>query len=194
MTAVVGVARLARISLIALIACAIGAGASVMLLDFLDKRPVKIINAAFDANSITYRDGEIQLYFDVDKVRDCPTQVTRYLWTMVDYNGKQMRHVALLPGGDPTDIGSEPFLLSLEVPKGVWDGTWYYQERDVSQCGGVLSLLRNQVSKTAPIPIIIKGTSESLPKGITRPKAPPKTKVPVDPYRRSLTKDGEPLP
>lgn len=191
-----GAVRIARLALGILIAAGIGAGASAMLLDFLDKRPATIVKALFDANSVTFRDGRIQLYFDVTKVRDCPTTTTRWLWTWVDYNGKEMR--LFMPLGvsfaGVTDVGNDRYLLSLNVPKGVWDGTWYYYARDVVQCGGLLSLLRNQVTETQPIPITIRGTSESAPKGITPAKAPPKEKTPLDPYRRAIIMNGEPLP
>lgn len=194
----------------------VGAGVIAATMDFLDKRPATIVKAAFDANSVTYRDGRIQLYFWVTKVRDCPTTTTRWLWTWVNYNGQKMRLFMPLGVGftGPTEVGTEPYLLSLQVPWGVWDGDWYFYARDTTSCGGLLSLLRNQVSEIPSIPIHIQGTSEQPPagvvpalpppppppppQGIPEPKAekatPPRASKKLDPYRRSLIVNGEPLP
>jgi hypothetical protein len=192
------VSRLKRVILLVfcvLIAGGVGVGVTFMAIDILSKRRATIINAAFDANTLTYRDGRLQLYFDVTRQRDCATTTTRWLWTWVTYKGERVR--LFMPLGvsltGVTDVGAEHYLLSLQVPNGVWDGTWYYYERSTIRCGGLLSWLRDEVSETQPIPIEIKGTKGAVPQGFKQapPTAPSEKNLPA--WRKAIINDGKPL-
>ena len=168
-------------------------GVTLAAIDILQKRPATIINSAFDANTVTFCDGRLQLYFDVDKQSDCATTATRWLWTWVTYKGEQVR--LFMPLGTAlagvTDIGKEHYLLSLEVPSGVWDGEWFYYERSTVRCGGVLSLLRDEVSEIPSIPIQIRGSSAKLPSGVRVPVAPSDKNIPL--WKKAIIMDGKPL-
>jgi hypothetical protein len=178
-----------------LIAGGAGVGVTFMAIDILSRRPATVINAAFDANTITYRDGRLQLYFDVTKSRDCATTTTRWLWTWVTYRGEKVR--LFMPLGvsltGVTDLGAEHYMLSLEVPNGVWDGTWWYYERSTIKCGGLLSWLRDEVSETPPIPIEIKGTKGALPPGVKKVVPTPPSDKNVPAWRKAIISDGKPL-
>jgi hypothetical protein len=172
----------------------VGVGVAFLAMDLLSKRPATVINSAFDANTLTYRDGRLQLYFDVSKQRDCATTTTRWLWTWVTYKGEQVR--LFMPLGVSltgiTDIGTEHYLLSLAVPAGVWDGTWYYYERSTIRCGGFLSWLRDEVSEIPSIPIEIKGTKTALPVGVKpAPTAPSDKNIPL--WKKAIIMGGKPL-
>jgi len=184
------------IGLVAMLFLGVGVGIGVIALDFLDRRPATIVKAAFNADDVTYRDGRMQLYFDVTKLRECPSTTTRWLWTWVDYKGEELR--LFMPLGvsfaGVTDVGEDRYLMSIEVPRGVWDGTWYYLARDVTQCGGMLSLLRNQVTETPSIEIKIKGTKAQPPAGVTPSKSPPRVRGAPIPNRSLILNGGEPLP
>lgn len=185
--------RAVVIVLCVLISGGIATGATFVAIDILGNRPAAVINSAIDANTVTYRDGRIQLYFDVARNRDCATTTTRWLWTWVTYKGDKMR--IFMPLGVSltglTDIGNERYLLSLPVPSGVWDGTWFYYERSSISCGGMLSLLRDTVSEIPSIPIEIKGTKGALPPGVAVATPPSDKNVPQ--WRKNIIKDGKPL-
>ena len=173
--------------------CGLAVAITVAAIDVLQKRPATIIKAAFDANTVTFRDGRIQLYFDVEKHSDCATTSTRWLWTWVTYRGEQVR--LYMPLGTAltgvTDIGKEHYLLSIEVPSGVWDGAWFYYERSTVRCGGILSLLRDEVSEIPPIPIQIQGSRSSLPAGVKPPIPPSDKNIPQ--WKKAIIMDGKPL-
>jgi hypothetical protein len=71
-----------------------------------------------------------------------------------------------------TDIGEQRYLLSLQVPAGVWDGDWYYYQRSSVKCGGFLSLLRDEVSEIPSIPVTIKGSKGVIPLDVERSLPP----------------------
>lgn len=160
-----------------LITLLIGSGLGYVIASVLDAaQPVVKINTVFDANSITYRDGRIQLYFSVKYLRQCPSETTRWFTTMVNYRGKstELKMPLGITWGQPGDVGDQTFLLSLEVPYGVWDGTWYYEDRTVYQCGGGLDwFLPAQIQDIGPIPVPVQGTGGTPPKGFTVVKGPP---------------------
>lgn len=185
--------RLLVVLVCMIVAGGVAAGVTFAVIDLTSKRPAAVIKAAFDADALTYRDGRIQLYFDVARNRDCATTTTRWLWTWVDYKDEKVR--MFMPLGvsltGVTDIGNEHYLLSIDVPKGVWDGEWYYYERSTIRCGGILSLLRDEVSEIPSIPIEIKGSKSDVPPDV-KPSGPPKnTKIPL--WKKAIIMDGKPL-
>lgn len=175
------------------IAGGVGALASYVALELVDHEPATIINAAFNADDITYRDGSIQIFLDVNKLRECPTTTSRWIWTYVDYKGELVKRYISLGSSDlsEVDIGEHRFIRAIPVPSGVWDGTWYYLERYVSHCG-ILSLFRNHVSEIKGIPITIMGRKEQPTKNV-RP-APPPRRQPVSSERKAIINGGKPLP
>jgi hypothetical protein len=190
------VARRAVLLIIAiLIAAGLGSVAALVCIAVFDKSPSQVVKAAFDADTLTYRDGRIQLYFDVDKKRDCPTTSTRWLWTWVTYKGEQVR--LFMPLGVSlagiTDIGEQHYILSLEVPRDVWDGKWYYLARSEARCGGLLSLIRHDVTETPSIQITIQGARSGAPKGII-PTPHPIDNPNIPLWRKAIVLDGKPLP
>lgn len=172
-----------------------GALASYVALELLNHEPATIINAAFNADDVTYRDGAIQIFLDVNKLRECPTTTSRWLWTYVDYKGQVVKRYVSLGGGNlsEVDIGEHQFIRAIPVPSGVWDGTWYYLERYVSHCGGVLSFFRDHVSEIKGIQIQIQGRREQPTKSV-RPAPAPRKHEPLTPERKAIINQGTPLP
>lgn len=162
------VRRVLGLVLAILISGGLSALATFFITELLSSRPATIVKAAFDADTITFRDGRIQLYFDIEKKKDCATTTTRWLWTWVTYRGESVR--LYMPLGVSltgiTDIGEQSYLLSLQVPAGVWDGDWYYYQRSSVKCGGFLSLLRDEVSEIPSIPVTIKGSKGIIPSDV----------------------------
>lgn len=132
-----------------------------VLLTVLDRRPPGQIRQMFDANTITYRDGRLQFYCSVDRTRQCSSDVARWLWTKVKYNGQDVELRMPLDSTpmDPARTGPQTYLLSLPLPDGIWDGQWYYRATSVSTCG-VFGWLHPVWSSTGDVPVTIKGTRE----------------------------------
>jgi hypothetical protein len=177
------------------IAGGVGALASYLSLELLDHEPATVIKAAFNADDVTYRDGSIQIFLDVNKLRECPTTTSRWIWTWVDYKGEEVPLYKSLGGGNLSeiDVGEQRFIRSIPVPRGVWDGTWYYLERYVAHCGGILSLFHNRDSEINGIPIIIKGRQEQPTRNVQPAKGPPK-RPQVSDERKAIINGGKPLP
>ncbi len=122
-----------------------------------------IIHEEREVNASTVRDGHIDIYIDLDRLRDCPAETSRWLWTWVDYNGIRTKQFFPLASSATTmsDPGRDQHLiLSLPLPAGVWAGEWYYWAKTVEHCALVPSLFRSPVRETADIPIrILRGPS-----------------------------------
>lgn len=187
--------RVVPFAVVFVIAGGVGALASYLALELLDHEPATIINASFNADDITYRDGSIHIFLDVRKLRECPTTTSRWLWTWVNYKGEEVKLYMPLGGGDLSeiDVGEQRFIRSIPVPRGVWDGTWYYLERYINHCGGLLSLFHNRISEISGIPIQIEGRKEQPTKNV-KPAPPPKKHQPLSQERINLINKGTPLP
>ncbi len=120
-----------------------------------------IIHDEREVDASTVRDGHIDIYVDLDRLRDCPAETSRWLWTWVDYNGIRTKQFFPLASSATTmsDPGRDQHLiLSLPLPAGVWAGEWYYWAKTVEHCALVPSLFRSPVRETADIPIrILRG-------------------------------------
>lgn len=102
--------------------------------------------------------GHIDLYMDLDRLRDCPSETSRWLWTWVDYNGRRVKQFYPLLNTTTTlsDLGhDQSFILSIPIPPGVWPGQWYYWSKTVEHCSLLPGLFRTPVRESSDIPINI---------------------------------------
>lgn len=144
---------------IALFAACVGAGIGAISLEAFDRRPPTVIKQLFDANSITYRDGRIQLFYRVQNFKQCQTYSTRWLWTWVNYNGAQVEIRMPLSGSSSSakEKGDHSYLLSLPLPEGVWDGDWYLRSYTIYYCG-IFGWAFPYYIDSGNIPVKIQGT------------------------------------
>ncbi len=104
------------------------------------------------------RNGHLDLYVDMDRNRDCPSETSRWLWTWVDHEGERLKQFYPLVNTSTTisDLGhNQHFILSIPIPPGVWTGQWYYWSKTVEHCSLLPSLFRSPVRETSDIPVRI---------------------------------------
>jgi hypothetical protein len=142
-----------------------GAMCALPLLWYLASGPsVSVITQPYELDGIAQRGDHLDIYFDVSKTRDCPTEVTRLLWRWQDFKGKTVRNIVVL-GSTPTsitDMGDNAFILSMPVPANMAPGQWYYSSRSVSHCGFLPSLFPTRVTKTVDVPVTITAVNGNL--------------------------------
>jgi hypothetical protein len=158
-TAVRRVGKMLGLFVIVLLIWSAGASIGLLFGVAADNQSAIVVGKVSSAKSVTYRGGRIEIYESVSDVRDCPTTSTRWLWTWVKYRGHRVKLYVLLT--ERTDgllkPGLNTFLLSFRVPKGVFDGTWYYMSTTASYCGRYLyGLVAPQITEIDNIPIVIK--------------------------------------
>ena len=116
-----------------------------------------IVNTAYEVEDAN-RAGQINILFDIDRTRDCPSETSRWLWTWVEKGGTRIKQYFPLPSSPTTITGigyDQRFILSLPVPSGVWAGDWYYWSKTVENCSFLPSFFRAQIIETPEIPIRI---------------------------------------
>jgi hypothetical protein len=104
------------------------------------------------------RNGHIDLYFEVDRVRACPATTSRWLWTWTDHGGMKVKQFYPVSGwaSGLSDIGRDQrFILSVPIPAGIPAGQWFYWARTVEHCPWLPNLFRLPVRESTDIPIRI---------------------------------------
>jgi hypothetical protein len=84
-----------------------------------------IIYSAYELDGVVPLGGHLDLLFDVNRTRDCPSQTSRWLWTWVKRDNKLIRQYRPLSNSNAsiTDAGSaQKFILSMPIPAGIWPG------------------------------------------------------------------------
>ena len=112
-------------------------------------------------NAIAVRNGHLDLYIDLDRVRDCPSETSRWLWTWTERDGERIKQFYPLINTTTTlsDIGRDQhFILSIPVPPGIWAGDWFYLSKTFEHCSMLPHFFRNPVRESSSIPVRI--TSE----------------------------------
>jgi hypothetical protein len=96
-----------------------------------------VVKAAYQLNGVVHRDGRLDLVWTIDRVRDCASQSTRWLWTWVEQDGVRMKQFFPLVSSNAVVTGeglNQRYVLSLPLPPGVWAGDWFYFARTVEYC------------------------------------------------------------
>jgi hypothetical protein len=76
-----------------------------------------IIYSAYELDGVVQLGGHLDLLFDVDRTRDCPSQTSRWLWTWVKRDNNFVRQYFPLSNSNAsiTEAGSaQKFILSMQ--------------------------------------------------------------------------------
>ncbi len=102
--------------------------------------------------------GHIDIYVGLDRLRDCPAETSRWLWTWVNHDGMRIKQFFPLFSSSIalTDVGRDQhFILTVPVPRGVWPGHWFYWSKTIEHCSLFPAMFRSPIRESADIPIRI---------------------------------------
>ncbi len=119
-----------------------------------------VIHEVHEVDGAAPRNGHLDIYVDMDRNRDCPSETSRWLWTWVDHNGERIKQFYPLVNTATTlsDLGrNQRFILSIAVPPGIWPGNWFYWSKTVEHCPFLPSLFRSTIRESSDIPVHITG-------------------------------------
>ena len=137
-----------------LIGCTFGYG----LIVWSNRSAPVIVHDEHEIGSPVTLNGHIDLYINLDRIRDCPSETSRWLWTWVENNGDRIKLFYPLANSatTPTDVGlGQRFILSFPIPPGVWPGQWYYWSKTVEHCSILPSFFRSPIRESSNVPIHI---------------------------------------
>jgi hypothetical protein len=163
-----------------LVGCAIGlaAGLSVGLgaLLFVLHQPAIEVQSLQENDGVAVRGGTIDLVATVDRTRLCESSSSRYLWRWIDWKGKRIRQFVPIsaPSGSPAvDVGESQFMLSLPVPPGVEDGSWFYRSNTADHCPWLPHFITGASERqSADVPVKVVDGKLVLPPAPTPPASP----------------------
>ena len=115
-----------------------------------------IIYDAYELDGVVHQGGHIDLLFDIDRTRNCPSQTSRWLWTWVRHDNDLIRQYFPLSNSNAaiTDAGgAHKFVLSLPIPPGVWPGKWFYTSKTIERCPIILGLESLKLLQAPDIPV-----------------------------------------
>jgi hypothetical protein len=120
-----------------------------------------VINSVYELKAGASHGGHIDIIFDIDRLRECPSETSRWLWTWVDRDGVRMRQYFPMPdtSANVTALGkNQHFILSLPLPVGIWPGDWFYFAKTIEHCSFLSSIFPPRTLVTPEIPIRIIDT------------------------------------
>ena len=121
-----------------------------------------IMHDEHEVGSHAVVNGHIDLYLDLDRVRGCPAETSRWLWTWVENGEDRIKLFYPLTNSATTltDVGSgQKLILSVPVPRGIWPGQWFYRSKSVEHCSFLQDLFHSTVRESRDIPIRIVAES-----------------------------------
>ena len=95
----------------------------------------------------------------LDRVRNCPVQVSRFLWHWVDYEGrriKDFRGIDNPPLSPVPGKGVQDYMITLRVPDDLPAGQWFERTVTVTQCPLLGPLFSGPPHVSPDRPITIK--------------------------------------
>ena len=136
----------------------LGSVSGYVLILWTNRYAPVIVHEEHELGTSSVRSGHVDIYIDLDRMRDCPAETSRWLWTWVDHQGERTKQFFPL-ANSPTSL-SDPgrdqhLILSLPLPAGVWPGQWFYWAKTVEHCSLVPSLFRSPVRESADVPVTI---------------------------------------
>ena len=136
----------------------LGSASGYALIIWTNRNSPVIVHDEHSVGSATLGSGHIDIFIDLDRVRDCPAETTRWLWTWVTHNGRQIKQ--FYPLADSATSLSDPgrdqqLILSLPIPVGVKPGQWFFWSKTIEHCSLFPSLFRSPVRESADIPVSI---------------------------------------
>jgi hypothetical protein len=136
----------------------VGSLSGCVLIVWSHRYPPVIMHQERSVEEAAVLNGHLDLYVDLDRVRDCPSETSRWLWTWVDYNGQRLKQFYPLfnTSAAISTLGRDQrFIISIPLPPGLWAGDWYYWSKTVERCPFPSSLFRNPILESSDIPIHI---------------------------------------
>ena len=136
----------------------LGGGVGFALIVWGNRNATVVVREAQEVDRVATRAGHIDLYFDLDRVRDCPSETSRWLWTWVDHDGDLIKQFYPLVNTSTalTAIGrNQRFILTLPIPPGIWPGQWFYWSKTIEHCPFFPNLFQSRVRESTDIPIEI---------------------------------------
>ncbi len=110
----------------------------------------------------TLGSGHIDIFVDLDRIRDCPAETSRWLWTWVTYDGRPTKQYYPLSSSSTSlsDPGRDQHLiLSFPIPVGVQPGLWHFWSKTVEHCSLFPSLFqglfRSPIRESPDVPVSI---------------------------------------
>ena len=88
------------------------------------------------------------------------SETSRWLWTWIDHDGTKIKQFFPLTNTSTTvtDAGeNQKFIVSIPLPAGIWEGTWFYWAKTVEHCSFLPALFRSPIRETPDIAVQITG-------------------------------------
>ncbi len=151
-----------------LVGIVLGSGFGFTLLVWAEQRPPVVIHSAYALNEVATRGNHLDILFELDRRRDCPTETSRWLWIWIDHDGTQIKQFFPLTNTTTsvTDAGDDQeFVLSIPLPAGLWEGTWFYWAKTVEHCSFLPALFRSPIRETPDIAVQITG-ADAVPRTV----------------------------
>ena len=117
-----------------------------------------VLHEAYEIDGRAPRNGNLQIYVNLDRNRDCPSETSRWLWTWVDYDGERIKqfYPLLNTTTSLSELGRDQrFILTVPIPQGIAPGQWYYWSKTVEHCSFLPSLFRPTILESSDIPVQI---------------------------------------
>ena len=117
-----------------------------------------IVHEEHEIDGTALRNGHIDLYVELDRVRDCPSDTSRWLWTWTEKDGQRIKQFYPMVHSTtaPSDLGdAQHFIIRIPVPSGVWAGNWFYFSKTFEHCSLLSGLFRNPTRESGNIPVRI---------------------------------------
>lgn len=150
-----------------LVGFAAGFGLGLSMLIYAGERQPVIVHSAYELDGVSARGGHLDIFFDLDRQRDCPAETSRWLWTWVDHDGVQIKQYFPLTSSATTltDVGAgQRFILSIPLPSGLWAGTWYYWSKTVEHCSLLPYFFHSPNRETPNIPVQVTTSDPAVQK------------------------------
>ena len=128
------------------------------LIMWANRNATVVVREAQEVDGVASLSGHIDLFFDIDRVRDCPSETSRWLWTWVEHGGERIKQFYPLVNTATTltEIGrGQRFILTIPIPPGIWPGQWYYWSKTTEHCPFLPNLLQSRIHESTDIPIEI---------------------------------------
>jgi hypothetical protein len=134
----------------------IGSAAGFSLILRAHRTSPVTIYSAYELDGVVHPGGHLDLLFDVDRTRDCPSQTSRWLWTWVRHDNEFIRQYFPLTSSNAsiTDAGTtEKFILSMPIPVDIWPGEWFYTAKTIERCPIIPGLENSKILQAPDIPV-----------------------------------------
>ena len=122
-----------------------------------------VVHEVHELDGSAPRNGHLDLYVDLDRTRDCPSETSRWLWTWVEHDGQRLKQFYPLVNTTTTlsDLGHDQhFILSIPVPPGVWPGEWFYCSKTIEHSPLLPNLIHSMIRESLDIPVHITGDNQ----------------------------------